>query len=696
MKPVREAASVVVFNQLEQILFVKRPKTAKAWANMMVFPGGKVDISAETFFNAAIRELFEEVDVSLTSPRLWSVLDDADRRTWRHRIVDDKDDFESLLRRTKCLPQHDELVPFSHVITPEGSPHRFDTWFFLARIAATDMPHHVWAMPSANVVDEKAHGKEDAVQPSQDVEPAPSRPRRVAFTGTSVAVSCLFLINLVVMPLKPYLTEPLPVSEAFRAPSLFPAVAPPLSSTNGQQQPGPVTQFERLYNAGTLPPDVSYFYDPVHVVEVMRTGVSSTSCDDADALVTSVLGVPFFPPDVKSAIVDAVCSLSSNATNNFGTVGRSWRIYLGAKKVDCLSAAWVVMLPAHNSTTSNVATIYYVFAPHILSPAWIIAKLSYRLVISVCIFVYSVYRYYRPLWHLRWSLQRQPLHVSSTAVRYDVVVGEPTCLVLSNAWVCLAFVVDFWGSTEFFGSACLRMGQTNDIGLFVLGVLYLGRTVWCAYASLVVLNATLKRLHMAQWAVPANTTTLAIAVTVGGGFLTSVQVKLPPLMAFYTWLLTLVNTVDGNGNVVALDDTAAMVVYVVGMTATCFGIVLGKKYVGQSVARRRSHLRHRVCTGGSVYRIFQLFPMVQAQCTISQTGSDCYVFAYNAADELIEVTRVSLVDQIDLTQKTTARPVHQTVVETAPAVGSLVLGREKEGAADVTLYRGANNSPWVA
>ncbi|ETV77962.1 hypothetical protein H257_08191 [Aphanomyces astaci] len=605
-------------------------------------------------------------------------------------------------------------------------------------------------MPSANVVDEKAHGKEDAVQPSQDVEPAPSRPRRVAFTGTSVAVSCLFLINLVVMPLKPYLTEPLPVSEAFRAPSLFPAVAPPLSSTNGQQQPGPVTQFERLYNAGTLPPDVSYFYDPVHVVEVMRTGVSSTSCDDADALVTSVLGVPFFPPDVKSAIVDAVCSLSSNATNNFGTVGRSWRIYLGAKKVDCLSAAWVVMLPAHNSTTSNVATIYYVFAPHILSPAWIIAKLSYRLVISVCIFVYSVYRYYRPLWHLRWSLQRQPLHVWSTAVRYDVVVGEPTCLVLSNAWVCLAFVVDFWGSTEFFGSACLRMGQTNDIGLFVLGVLYLGRTVWCAYASLVVLNATLKRLHMAQWAVPANTTTLAIAVTVGGGFLTSVQVKLPPLMAFYTWLLTLVNTVDGNGNVVALDDTAAMVVYVVGMTATCFGIVLGKKYVGQSVARRRSHLRHRiqtiqvgattraatprlsdlpqppqrsvesrmafndfkhqmvlwlcrmgstddgVCTGGSVYRIFQLFPMVQAQCTISQTGSDCYVFAYNAADELIEVTRVSLVDQIDLTQKTTARPVHQTVVETAPAVGSLVLGREKEGAADVTLYRGANNSPWVA
>ncbi|RHY11088.1 hypothetical protein DYB30_004021 [Aphanomyces astaci] len=684
MKPVREAASVVVFNQLEQILFVKRPKTAKAWANMMVFPGGKVDISAGTFFNAAIRELFEEVDVSLTSPRLWSVLDDADRRTWRHRIVDDKDDFESLLRRTKCLPQHDELVPFSHVITPEGSPHRFDTWFFLARIAATDMPH-------------KAHGKEDAVQPSQDVEPAPSRPRRVAFTGTSVAVSCLFLINLVVMPLKPYLTEPLPVSEAFRAPSLFPAVAPPLASTNGQQQqPGPVAQFERLYNAGTLPPDVSYFYDPVHVVEVMRTGVSSTSCDDADALVTSVLGVPFFPPDVKSAIVDAVCSLSSNATNNFGTVGRSWRIYLGAKKVDCLSAAWAVMLPAHNSTTSNVATIYYVFAPHILSPAWIIAKLSYRLVVSVCIFVYSVYRYYRPLWHLRWSLQRLPLHVSSTAVRYDVVVGEPTCLVLSNAWVCLAFVVDFWGSTEFFGSACLRMGQTNDIGLFVLGVLYLGRTVWCAYASLVVLNATLKRLHMAQWAVPANTTTLAIAVTVGGGFLTSVQVKLPPLMAFYTWLLTLVNTVDGNGNVVALDDTAAMVVYVVGMTATCFGIVLGKKYVGQSVARRRSHLRHRVCTGGSVYRIFQLFPMVQAQCTISQTGSDCYVFAYNAADELIEVTRVSLVDQIDLTQKTTARPVHQTFVETAPAVGSLVLGREKEGAADVTLYRGANNSPWVA
>ncbi|ETV98699.1 hypothetical protein H310_08795 [Aphanomyces invadans] len=154
MKSVREAASVVVFNELEEILFVKRPKTAKAWANMMVFPGGKVDAAdndaptaspyphvPSRFFNAAIRELFEEVDVSLTAPRLWTALTQADRRQWRHRIVDDKDDFGSLLRRAKCAAQVDELLPFSHVITPEGSPHRFDTWFFLARITGADVPH---------------------------------------------------------------------------------------------------------------------------------------------------------------------------------------------------------------------------------------------------------------------------------------------------------------------------------------------------------------------------------------------------------------------------------------------------------------------------------------------------------------------------------------------------------------------------
>ncbi|KAF0682782.1 Aste57867_25081 [Aphanomyces stellatus] len=149
-KPVLEAASVVVFNHLEQILFVRRPKSSKAWANMMVFPGGKVDACDNSddpspvphvpirFFNAAIRELFEEVDVSLTEPPLWDILSQTKRREWRHKIIHEKIGFDHLLRSKRVLPSHEKLLPFSQVITPEGSPHRFDTWFFLTHLTSPD------------------------------------------------------------------------------------------------------------------------------------------------------------------------------------------------------------------------------------------------------------------------------------------------------------------------------------------------------------------------------------------------------------------------------------------------------------------------------------------------------------------------------------------------------------------------------
>ncbi|OQR87621.1 hypothetical protein ACHHYP_08477 [Achlya hypogyna] len=151
-KPLREAACVIAFNHLEQVLFVKRPKTAKAWANMMVFPGGKVDAGdaiappslpyphiPPRFFHSAVRELFEEVDLALTKPRLYEGLDQAARRQWRRDIENKKSDFNALLTETKATPQYEALLPYKQLITPVTSPHRFNTWFFLAQVGPEDV-----------------------------------------------------------------------------------------------------------------------------------------------------------------------------------------------------------------------------------------------------------------------------------------------------------------------------------------------------------------------------------------------------------------------------------------------------------------------------------------------------------------------------------------------------------------------------
>jgi 8-oxo-dGTP pyrophosphatase MutT (NUDIX family) len=109
----RPAASVVVLRRggrhadrgLE-VLLLRRSDEARFMPGVWVFPGGAVDPQdgeGEAGFQAcALRELAEEAGIELGGP--------------------------------------EELVPFSHWITPEVVPIRFDTWFYLALAPAHTKP----------------------------------------------------------------------------------------------------------------------------------------------------------------------------------------------------------------------------------------------------------------------------------------------------------------------------------------------------------------------------------------------------------------------------------------------------------------------------------------------------------------------------------------------------------------------------
>jgi 8-oxo-dGTP pyrophosphatase MutT (NUDIX family) len=88
------------------VLLLKRSEQASFMPGVWVFPGGAVDPEdgeGEAGFRAcALRELTEEASIELDGP--------------------------------------DELVPFSHWITPEIVPVRFDTWFYLALAPAHSTP----------------------------------------------------------------------------------------------------------------------------------------------------------------------------------------------------------------------------------------------------------------------------------------------------------------------------------------------------------------------------------------------------------------------------------------------------------------------------------------------------------------------------------------------------------------------------
>jgi 8-oxo-dGTP pyrophosphatase MutT (NUDIX family) len=142
---VHPAASVIVVREAPapgelEILLVRRSQNVRFMPGAWVFPGGRLDeadgpgmaddheAALNAFRVCAVREAAEEVGVQLPNP--------------------------------------DALVWFSHWITPQGLPHRFDTRFFLALAPADAEPvpdgHEVddarWIAPSdairANEADE--------------------------------------------------------------------------------------------------------------------------------------------------------------------------------------------------------------------------------------------------------------------------------------------------------------------------------------------------------------------------------------------------------------------------------------------------------------------------------------------------------------------------------------------------------------
>lgn len=95
------ASSVLLLRPAEHDpfeVFMVRRAAGGLWPHLHVFPGGSVhETDGGSYESAAVRELFEEAAIRVGT---------------------------------------DELVAFSHWITPESLPRRFDTKFFLARAPA--------------------------------------------------------------------------------------------------------------------------------------------------------------------------------------------------------------------------------------------------------------------------------------------------------------------------------------------------------------------------------------------------------------------------------------------------------------------------------------------------------------------------------------------------------------------------------
>jgi 8-oxo-dGTP pyrophosphatase MutT (NUDIX family) len=150
----RPASTVVLIDESSRVYLTKRPVTMKFMGGFHVFPGGTVekhdtlvendyvnideselDISL-SYYIAAARELFEEVGILLGKAQDGFPVQMPKEKviTYRNDLLIGDIPFIRMFAQENLHFDPLCLTYFGQIITPEESPIRFDTRFFLAKL----------------------------------------------------------------------------------------------------------------------------------------------------------------------------------------------------------------------------------------------------------------------------------------------------------------------------------------------------------------------------------------------------------------------------------------------------------------------------------------------------------------------------------------------------------------------------------
>lgn len=181
-----------------EVFMVVRHHQIDFASGALVFPGGKTDrqdgdprvlarLSSYSDANdrqsmlraSAIREAFEESGILLARDALGQAVQPGPQLdAWRAGLNDRSTTLGDILEHGQLTLAADDLVHYSHWITPEFMPKRFDTHFYLARV------------PAGQVADHDGHENVDSVwiTPQQAIDDAQAKRRTVIFPTLSNVV----------------------------------------------------------------------------------------------------------------------------------------------------------------------------------------------------------------------------------------------------------------------------------------------------------------------------------------------------------------------------------------------------------------------------------------------------------------------------------------------------------------------------
>ncbi|OQR86694.1 hypothetical protein ACHHYP_10293 [Achlya hypogyna] len=525
----------------------------------------------------------------------------------------------------------------------------------------------------------------------------------ITFNKVSMVLSFCFVINLAAMPLKAYLSEPYPWAD--RATSTI-SVAIGANETYATYQENCLAFYRSRYNDSTLPRDILYYFDAEQDVELLRQAIRVVP--PSEFTFSGIPGALFYPTRARNWVREFSIGL-----RNASSVGVVPMMSVFGQPFT-ISGIWI-------ETVNNTNTLYFAAQFSHSSRAWLITKFVYRCALTSLI-LWQLWRdYYRHYLKLHANLVELGTSKDKSDVPLEIVVGDPTALILQNTLVCVLFVVDFWCSVDIAGQCFVRLDQLQNMVVFGIASLYLSRTVWFAYLILNLTGRLLRRLHLERCIGQVAPTTVAIIVFVCAGPATLLQYHSGFFIEMYYFLFSLLAPSEDS-----VEDALSMTVYTLylGSIPICYGLT---KALVQRIQERRAtttvHVRpltsygslsssefarfrfndwkHRfffyvftklspqslstTYNGGTIYTIFETHQNFQRNAAFSFRGGDCYVLAHYA--DRVESYRLSLCGCINL------RDPRITMACAANAAFGSVRLDDKAGTLLVTL--GRDEAHWV-
>ncbi|KAH9140699.1 hypothetical protein AeRB84_015089 [Aphanomyces euteiches] len=338
----------------------------------------------------------------------------------------------------------------------------------------------------------------------------PTVKAKAVCTRWSIAYNVLFVLSLASTPFMAYITEPRPGGMAPRN--------PPQSDNFDEFVVATSTQREVAANAFAMQLNMTLPYE----------------IDDEQTFnyMVRMPGPLFFGHGLRKYLM---AFLTANATSRSHM--QPWQMCQHDYVLTIQMRELCVWIEAIDSNQYRVWTATSIYESP--SSAWI--KLLFRTFVTAYVVYVLWTQYYR---HYRALLTNLELHgIAADCTRYEIVVGDPSYAILSNAVVSSGMALDLLWGVSYTGIALMQVTQYQGIWLYISGCVYMARFVSFGYFSMRLMSAVIKWRRWEESFAPVDPGLLAIFAYVHCGPIISIMGSTRFVWLLYeTWALFLPTT----------------------------------------------------------------------------------------------------------------------------------------------------------